>query len=46
MRKENGSQDYTRSDLTNYICTNTMDYNSLFAYANSLRQKLIQCENK
>ena len=45
-RKENGSRDYTRSDLTNYLCTNSADYNNLFNYSNGLREKLIKCENK
>lgn len=46
MRKPESEQSYERTNLTNYICTNTVDYNYLYDYANDLRQKLIRCENQ
>lgn len=45
LRKPKGEQAYTREDLTNYICTGPGDYERLYNYGASLREKLIRCEN-
>jgi hypothetical protein len=46
IRKPVGEQDYQRNDMTNYICTNALDYESMYGYMNKLRSDLIKCENK
>lgn len=45
MRKPVGEQNYERTDLTNYLCTNSLDYNSMYDYMNKLRADLIKCES-
>lgn len=45
LRKPEAEQQYTNSNLVNYICTNPDDYELLYNYANGLREKLIKCEN-
>lgn len=45
LRLKDGEQDYERIELKNYICTSPRDEESIFKYANDLREKLIQCES-
>lgn len=37
---------YENNNLTNYICTNANDYNTMYSFSQDLRQKLIECESK
>jgi hypothetical protein len=41
-----GKDAYTRTDLTNYICTSAKDEEAAYNYCADLRQKLITCENR
>lgn len=46
MRQDEKGENYERDYPLNYLCTNTTDYNKLFAYTANLRKELIKCLNK
>lgn len=46
LRLPKEEQSYSRTDMTNYICTNSDDYGQLYSYASNLREKLIKCESQ
>lgn len=46
LRLPKEKQQYTKSPMTNDICTKASDEAQLYNYCSDLRQKLIECENR
>lgn len=46
LRLPKDKQSYTNVELTNYICTNPKDEQTMYNYCADMREKLIQCERK